>query len=187
MSQTGQEAYRRDQGNYCPRAPHRGSPRCLGDYPNCRKPHFPTSLAKLSSPLYSQPSLWLQSLCVLCMGRGCTPFIPALTDLSRSFHLTSSSCHQVVTFFMAHLNVTSHPFPFQEEEEGGLLSVLSYYYPISVKTQNSQSQRGEGQPPPSPASEAPNWPSGRQKRQELLFWQDNQLHLWRPGSGPSKV
>lgn len=89
---------------------------------------------------------------------------------------------------MAHLNVTSHPLPFQEEEEG-LLSVISYYYPISVKTQNSQSQRGEWQPqpPPSPASEAPNGPSGRQKRQELLFWQDNQFHLWYLGPGPFKV
>lgn len=51
---------------------------------------------------------------------------------------------------MAHLNVTSHPLPSQEEE-GGLLSVISYYYPISVKTQNSQSQRGEGQPQPPPS------------------------------------
>lgn len=88
---------------------------------------------------------------------------------------------------MARLNVTSHPLPSQEEEEGGLLSVMSYYYPISVKTQNSQSQRGEGesQPPPSPV--------GGKRGRNFSFWQDNQLHLWCPysgehlGSGPSDV
>lgn len=84
---------------------------------------------------------------------------------------------------MARLNVTSHPLPSQEE--GGLLSVMSYYYPISVKTQNSQSQRGEG------SHHLLQWEA--KEAGTFFSRQDNQLHLWCPysgehlGSGPSDV